>query len=736
MPVHNIHPSCDSRFANRVVNFLAGLALLLAVASASAVANTVPGPPIKPDQVGQGSLLLRPMGEGSYHAALVQKTAVEIDVSGLIARAVVRQAFENKSTLHMEGIYVFPLPHKAAVDGLRLVVGERVIEGRIEGRKAAQKQFAQARKQGKRAAMIEGERPNIFTTSVTNIAPGETVRVEIRYQQTLAYENGEMRLRFPMVVGPRYIPGPGRIAKFGKDGWAAQPAAVMSSAHPDDTPVTQPVERPGPDGARRLNPVDLKIVLNAGFPLLEVKSHHHKIAVQVVGEGRRVVALAAGSVPADRDFELTWRPKQGAAPQAGLFIETDAPTATGPHTRHALLMLLPPHAAAVDSNRTARELLFILDTSGSMGGASIRQAKAALIRALDSLGPKDHFNIIEFNSHHSRLFASSRPADGRRLALAKDWIARLDAEGGTNVAPALRVALDQASVNGLLRQVVFLTDGAVSNEAQLFAMIGDKLRKARLFTVGIGSAPNGHFMRGAARAGRGAFVHVGSIDQVGERVDELIAKLTRPALTDIELRFSGGGGNEIARDPVPDLYAGETLMVAAKLTGRAEMVTVTGRRGNDVWSQSLDLEGGQMGPGIGKLWAHRRITALEDNARNFDDRAALDESILALALDYGLVTRLTALIAVDTVVAREAEEDPLLAQKVPANLPSGWQYDKVFFDAAAPREYRASMTRQMASAQVHLPATATPADLYILAGLTLLLLSLALFGWHRVGWRS
>jgi Ca-activated chloride channel family protein len=730
------------------MNLLAALLLLIAIAAASshAFARSELGPEVLPGQVGKGTLLLRGDHGAAYRAALVQRTDVEIDVSGMIARATVRQAFENSSDIFMEGIYVFPLPPGAAVDSLRLLVGDRVIEGRIEERKKAQKAYAQAKRQGRKAALVEAERPNIFTTSIANIGPGETVRVEIRYQQTLAYKNGELRLRFPMVVGPRYIPGPVQVAKFGKDGWAV---AAKVPAKTDAQRISQPVKRPGPNGQRDLNPVTLTVNLNAGFPLMEVKSHHHAITLDAVAEGRRVITLQEGPVPADRDFELTWRPKQGAAPQAGLFVETSAPPQTGPHYRHALLMLLPPHAAAVDGARPARELLFILDTSGSMGGQSIRQAKAALIRALDSLDARDHFNIVEFNSHHSLLFTASQTADGAHLARAKAWIGGLKAGGGTNMAPALGAALGQPVLPGLLRQVVFLTDGAVGNEAQLFTLIGQQLGQGRLFTVAIGSAPNCHFMRGAAQAGRGSFIHIGNAAQVGSRIDELIGKLSRPALTDITVTFDGGGASELARDPVPDLYAGEALMVAAKLTGRVDTVTVTGRRGRDIWRQTLDLQGGQAGAGIGKLWAHRRITALEDdrslNGGGADDWAGIDAKVLALALDYGLVSRLTALIAIDQTISR-GDDDPFLSQDMGANLPQGWEFDKVFAKSApsplrealkrkAPRDQsRLRLAYQSTVSQgVALPATATPSSLLIAVGLFLVMLSLALMGWRRAG---
>ncbi len=756
MSIARHRTSSDQRFAVLVINCLAALILLVSVTAASAKTSVSEGPPVRPGEVGEGSLLLRPEGGGEgglYRAALVQKTEVEIDVSGLVARAVVRQEFANNAKTWMEGIYVFPLPHKAAVDSLRLMVGERVIEGRIEERKKAQKQYAQAKRQGKKAALVEAERPNIFTTSVANIAPGEVVRVEIRYQHSVAYQSGEFHLRFPMVVGPRYIPGEAQIARFGANGWAASATNGNDSpARTDAQRITQPVQKPGPNGERDLNPVSLTVRLIAGVPLARVTSHHHKInlASPTVdrGEGRRTITLAAGQVPADRDFELTWRPLPDAAPRAGLFVETDAPVLTAPRIRHALLMLMPPSALSagdLDRARQARELLFMLDTSGSMGGESIRQAKAALLRALDSLGGQDYFNIVEFNSGHSMLFRAPRPADAGHLTQAKAWVSNLQAGGGTRMAPALATALQQAVTPGLLRQVVFLTDGAVGNEAELFALIAKSLGGARLFTVGIGAAPNGHFMRGAAQAGRGTFVHIGSSAQVGARIDELVKKLSQPALTDIEVRFDGAVA-ELARNPVPDLYAGEPLVVVAKLTGKAHTVRLSGRWGKNAWRQDMDLQGGQVGKGIAKLWAQRRITALEDNPDRSENPGQLDAQVLALAMDYGLVSRLTALIAVDKVQSRP-DEALLGNEELPANLPHGWRYEKVFGKSAGPlrqaslkrvsgQASRASQVSQGAVSGVSLPATATPSSLLLLAGLALTLLALAflvpaLFGWRR-----
>ena len=714
---------------------------LSGVMAAQALAKPAPGIETRPDEVGRGSLLFRGEGEeaGKFHLAPELKTVVDIDVTGPIARATVRQAFTNPSGSWLEGVYVFPLPDNAAVDTLKMRIGDRLIEGKIDEKQRARKIYLEAKRAGKKAALLESERPNIFTTSVANIGPGETITIEIRYQERLAYKDGEFRLRFPMVVGPRYIPGNVQVAQFGGNGWA-----VPTDRVPDADRITPPVRHPSEGPA---NPLSLRVKLRPGFELAALKSHHHKIT-DSHGDGEikaiRTLTLAEGEVPADRDFELTWRPLAGQAPSAGFFTEKHE------NGRYALLMLMPPKAGAMDGKRQGRELTFILDTSGSMSGASIVQAKAALDAALDTLKPQDRFNIIAFSSNFQSLFGNTAPAEQSALMQARQWISGLRAEGGTEMRGPLRAALSANATPGLIRQVVFLTDGAVGNEAELFRIIATHLGKTRLFTVGIGSAPNSHFMRGAARAGRGAFLHIGSPGQVKGRMDELVRKLERPALTSIRLSFDGDGDGEaeIAPSPIPDLYAGEPVVLTIRSTGPIANATISGKLGRNIWSQSVPMSGGESHKGIGKLWAREKIANLEDQRPMAENPAGLDGEILQLALDHSLVTRLTSLVAVDVTPSRPAGK-PLNTGTVATNLPHGWEFEKVFGGAlkkakqrraalapAAPgmsgkptQEMAAPRVRADKAMKMQLPQTATPAQLYAIIGLILLLLALALW-WH------
>ncbi|HEX2116883.1 MAG TPA: marine proteobacterial sortase target protein, partial [Alphaproteobacteria bacterium] len=498
----------------------------------------------RPRDAESGRLLFR-NDDHTYVAAPLVNTDVRIAVSGMIARAVVKQQFENTSGNWVEGVYVFPLPQDSAVDRLRLAIGERVITGTIEERQQAQRAYQQARAQGQRAGLVEQERPNIFTTSVANIGPGEKVTIEIEYQESLRYDQGRFALRFPLVVAPRYIPG--EMVQVASRGWSPPTTQV-----PDAHRITPPVSHPS-EGAR--NPVSLQVDIDAGFSLAAVESNTHAIATKEDASGRVLVALADTPVPADRDFVLTWRPIAGAEPTAGLFAEQRN------GRTHLLVMLMPPAGEA--SVLPPREMIFVIDTSGSMEGTSIRQAKAALHMGLDRLKPGDTFNIIQFNSTASVLFGAPQPVAPDSLRMAHDYVEALRATGGTEMMSALNLALDGVRKAGRVRQVVFLTDGAVGNEDALFRRIQERLGDSRLFTIGIGSAPNSWFMSRAAQAGRGTFTNIDKLGEVTQRMTALFEKLEKPVLTDLAVEWPVGVDMETYPSPLPDLYSAEPVIFAA-----------------------------------------------------------------------------------------------------------------------------------------------------------------------------
>jgi Ca-activated chloride channel homolog len=632
------------------------------------------------NQVKSGMMLLKTSQPGLYVAAPTVETDVQLQVRGMILRGEVRQTFRNPEPTCAEAVYAFPLPEDAAVDRLRMTVGQHVIEGEIKERKVAEQVYQQAKSEGKKASLLSQERPNLFTVSIANIGSGEEVVVTIDYQQSVDYRDGSFRLRFPTTIGPRYIPGQQTASVPKGVGWSVDTDQVSDASR-----VTPPVNLPGSGRENRLR---LAVDLDTGFSLRRVDSTYHKIASSVVSGSHYRVTLAAGDVPADRDFELVWQPDLGNEPGAAVFTEA------GQKETYALLMLMPP--ATNTGVRLPKESIFIIDTSGSMAGTSLNEAKNALQLALDRLSPQDRFNVIEFNSVTHVMFTQPRQASPDVVAQAKQWVGRLQSTGGTEMMGALQAALlNQSQSTGVVRQVVFMTDGDVGNEDQLLAFIRTNLGSSRLFTVGIGAAPNSHFMRSAARLGRGTFTYIGDVKEVQEKMTALFEKLERPVLTNVELHFDDPGV-EMWPQRVPDLYSGEPVVVAVRLSGASSRVTATGKLGEHDWNNVHSLNVGAAEAGVGKLWARRKIESLTDSGTD------VHQQIIDLGLNHHLVTEFTSLVAVD-VTPSAVPQQTCETRAVPVNLPKGW-----------------------GGIEGSLPTTATPAPLFILIGTVLMAIAAAI----------
>jgi Ca-activated chloride channel family protein len=404
-------------------------------------------------------------------------------------------------------------------------------------------------------------------------------------------------------------------------------------------------------------------------------------------------------VPADRDFELVWVPDPGKQPAAAIFTEWHG------GQPYALVMLLPPANAA--GSRLPRDVIFIIDTSGSMAGASIQQARLALDEALAALAPGDRFNVIQFNSRTERLFSVPVPVGPSEVTRARRWVQGLQANGGTEMLPALRAALEGDGESDGVRQVVFVTDGLVGNEEQLFAYLSQHLGRSRLFTVGIGAVPNGHFMTKAAQFGRGTYTYIGSPGEVGEKMGALFRKLEHPVLGDVAVNW-GAENVETWPARVPDLYLGEPVVLLARLgtTASAEL-TVSGRRDAEPWEARLRVETGPDETGIHKLWARKKIAGLMDRLRDGADRGEVRSAVVAVALQHHLVSAYTSLVAVDVTPSRPDGVSSGTAN-VPVALPAGMVYEKVFGG---------------------LPQGATPGPLYVALALASLALALGVARW-------
>jgi Ca-activated chloride channel family protein len=649
-----------------------------------------------PAELQAGGLLMRM--ENGYQTATLLNTDVDIQVHGLVARVYVKQEFRNEGTDWVEGVYVFPLPDKAAVDHMRLYVGDRFIEGEIREKEQAKKEYEQAKSEGKKTSLVQQQRANLFTTSVANIAPGETIIVEIEYLEDLRFDNGTFSLRFPMTLTPRYIPGQALPDRQGS-GWSPETTLV------DDASLITPPMVPVSNSLK----ISLRATVNAGMPLEIIASRYHPVSVSE-DAGRYTVALAGGTAPMDHDFELLWRPIPSKSPRAMVFSETLS------GNPYYLLMVMPPDSVDSADAVMPREMIFIIDTSGSMHGVSIEQAKQALRRALDGLRPGDIFNVIEFNSITKTLFADSVAATTANVDAAQLFVERLKADGGTEMRPALERAMRSPPSESYLRQIIFITDGSVGNEEELFKLIESRLATARLFTVGIGSAPNSWFMRKAAEAGRGTFTTISALHEVGEKMDRLFRKLENPQVTNIDVQWPGGITIDAYPSVVPDLYLGEPVTVKARLSGSilpGAEVRIAGNSISGAWSRDIELETGDKSPGVAALWARSRIAGLLDQERRGANMEETRASVVETALEHHLVSKHTSLIAVDKTPVRPAAE-MLSKEQIANRMPYG----------------------QSGSAIFGFPATATNAAELRQSGLVWLLAALLLLvtrtWWHRV----
>lgn len=564
---------------------------------------------------------------GQLMNAVALRTSIEIEVIGSQARVEVLQTFHNQSDQFVEASYRFPLPDNAAVDQLEIEVGERVLIGEIQEKQNAERTYQLAKENGQVASVVKQEKANQFHTQLANIGPDEMISVKIGFLQPVHLQDGKFRLRLPMTFTPAYNPN--------------------LSKEQNNPVIYQNKNIHGPVPGHELM---LTVNLLTDFELAELTSTYHAINVHETSRGYYIIledqAQTGRPLQTDRDFELVWSLQPQDQPVASVLTWEDD------DGFYAQLQMVPPRNEVIDER--PREVIFIIDTSGSMAGVPMHQAKQALVAGLNQLRPEDRFNIIRFSSAADSLFAEPLTAAGKALRFAQTAIEDLSADGGTNMRPALELALLNPPADDYLRQVVFITDGAVGNESEIFEYLYAQLDDTRLFTVAIGAAPNSWFMRKAAEAGRGSYTHIGKQEEITERMNLLWQRISRPALEDICIDW--GQHAEMYPAVIPDLYAGDTLFVTARLDSPATEVTICGQLNGLDWEYTQPLLTQHASADIARLWARKKIETIGDNQLLGLPFTEAREQILEVALNYGLLSQFTALVAVDPEPVRSPTE--------------------------------------------------------------------------------
>lgn len=600
---------------HRFIAAMAPLALAVLPAAPAALPDT-------PDESpGQGSLIVQPSG-GQPVAMPLKHTHVRAEISAFVASVEVTQTFMNPFDEPIEATYLFPLPERAAVDDFVLEVGERRIRGQIQRRERAEAIYQAARAAGHTAAVLHQERPNIFSQSVANIAPGREIRVKLRYVDLLVYRDGGYDFLFPMVVGHRYNP-PGPTA----------PAAAGGER------ASAPIMAPG---TRTAHDISMEINLEAGVPIRSLRSASHQVRVADLSRSRRLIELAPMDRIPNKDLMLRWD-VAGEAPEVGLLAHRG-----GDDGYFALLV--QPKAEITPIEAAPKEILFVLDESGSMHGTPIEMSKRFMREALRALGPADRFNVVRFAGGASVLspvpLANTEANVRRGLAAVEE----MSGAGGTQMLEGFKAALSQPTDPSCIRIAVFLTDGYIGNEHQILEAVKGARGEARIFTLGIGSSVNHYLLREMAELGRGSYTFIRPDGKESEAVDRFFRWVTRPYLTDLEVDWGTLRVEDVQPSRLNDLYSGQTLtLVGRYLWGGEETVILKGRLGGRPWEKQIRValpETQKSHAALASVWARHKIRDLLLEEPGSIAAGARAE-VTSLALAFRLMSPFTSFVAVD-----------------------------------------------------------------------------------------
>jgi Ca-activated chloride channel family protein len=612
----------------------------------------------------------------------LKHTEVKAKIAGNISRVEVTQSFENPFTTTLEAVYIFPLPDEAAVDDMLIQIGDRTIQGSIKKRQEAQQIYEQAKKQGRTAGLLEQERDNIFTQSLANIQPGEQINVVIRYTHSLKFDAGNYEFVFPMVVGPRYIPGVsiGENSTFRGSAIAPMTLNQDTDLVPDASRLNAPIL---PPGTRSRHDINVTIEINAGVEIQDINSPSHQI--QILRQGSLVeVKLASGDTIPNKDLILRYQVVSKNT-QATILTQADA------RGGHFALYLIP--ALQYQPNQlVAKDMVFLIDTSGSQSGAPLMQCQELMRCFINELNPDDTFSIIDFSNTTQQLSPVPLANTPQNRSRAINYINRLNAGGGTEMLRGIQTVLNFPVTDpGRLRSIVLLTDGYIGNENEILAAVQQRLQPGnRLHSFGAGSSVNRFLLHRIAEIGRGIAHMIRHDEPVEEVVTKFCRQINQPVLANIQLQWEGDGDSPMMYPSTPpDLFAEQPLVLfGRKPDGYSGKLHITGiAAGGSRYQQTFNLNFQEFGnPAIAQLWGRSRIKDLMNQMVSGDTKAGV-EAVTNTALTYQLLSQYTAFVAVDDDGRVDVNQGSVSVQ-VPVEMPEGISHQGIFgniaFAAAAP----------------------------------------------------
>ncbi len=571
---------------------------------------------------------------------------LEAKLSGACSKVTVTQRYQNKESIPVEAVYVFPMEEGSAVCGFEARVGDRLIRGRVEEKEKAFEIYDDALTEGDGAFLLDQERPNIFTASVGNLRPGERVEIAITYVAQLRHEGKALRFQIPTTVSPRYVPaGPPEVGE------------------PDGHRVNPPVAFKVPYG------LTLRLEIESDSPLRSIDSPSHPLKVTMLEENRAKVEISSESVALDRDFVLLLEPKEPHQPHVRVAQEEDG-------TRIAMVSFYPDHGGA---QRQGKEVLFLLDCSGSMGGDSMEQAKKALALCLRALSEGDSFNITLFGSSWQSLWKRPKPYSQKTLDKASKYLRQVSANlGGTEILSPLKALLKKSPDPERARQLLLLTDGEVSNEESVIALCRQHSEQCRIFSFGIGAGCSEYLVRGVARATKGASEFIFPGERIEPKVLRMFARVGSPTYKEVTVHWSDLKVEQAPPD-CPPVFDGDTVTLYARIQ-RGSPREVTLRADHRSWQLPLEIESAEKGGPVPILWAREMIRHLEEtggSARGSQQRRKSKEDrtrqrIVELGTGYGLMSSATSYVAVEERSAEEKTLEQAELRKIPIALTVGW----------------------------------------------------------------
>ena len=623
--------------------------------------------------------------DGTVVECPLRHTDVKADVSGFIARVKVTQTFYNPTDERIEAVYVFPLPHEAAVDDMTMVIGERKIVGIIKRRAEARQIYEQALAAGQTAALLEQERPNIFTQSVGNIDPAQEVKIEISYVDVLNYDMGTYEFHFPMVVGPRFIPGapvgdpqPTPPELQGK----VSPPVPNTTRVPDASRISPPVLKPG---HRNGHDISLSLRLDAGVPIQGLKAANHEAEVVRKGKKRAEVTLSpADSIP-NKDFVLRYH-VVGKKPEMAVLGHTGDYTDARRLGHGYFMLMIQPKEDERLTKSPPREIVFLLDVSGSMSGQPTEKVKETMRDMLKLCRDIDTMQVITFASRTQQLFEKPVPVNKANTAKALNFTQSVRGSGGTHMLEGVKRAIDQPIDKERVRIVIMLTDGFIGNEAEIIEHVGKNCGdQIRFWAIGIGSSPNMFLVDGVARQGGGMGKRLGLEDIAAGLAEEVITRIQRAQLAKIKIDWGSLEVAETYPAKIPELWAGRPVILFGRYTGGgAAEIQVNGSvEGEAVsWPLRVTLPENQSDHDVlAKVWSRKKIEDLMQQTY-YMGSPAVEEEVTAIALDYRLMSQYTSFVAVDEKdaedIAKERPAQPPRRMLVPVPLPEGTQWEGFF----------------------------------------------------------